>query len=163
MTDFRVEHELLLCCARTAINVKTAEQIQRLLLQGVDWPYLFRMVDQHRVVPIVYQTLSRMSAGTVPKEILDRLQRQYIDNSMQGLLLTAQLIKLVEWLRIHQIYAIPYKGPTLAVAAYGNVSLRQFGDIDILVHQRDYLKWGMHLTKLTATCCAPLASDRGRF
>ena len=35
--------------------------------------------------------------------------------------------------------AAPYKGPALAVQLYGNVALRQFSDLDILVHPRDVL------------------------
>src|SRR5262249_7263798 len=36
--------------------------------------------------------------------------------------------------------AIPYKGPTLAVAAYGRVGLREFSDLDILVKKADVLR-----------------------
>ena len=58
----------------------------------------------------------------------------------RSLQLTAELIKLSDWLDSQQIRAIPYKGPALAVVAYGSVGLRQFGDLDILVQPSDYLK-----------------------
>jgi hypothetical protein len=32
---------------------------------------------------------------------------------------------------------MPYKGPVLAVAVYGNLALRQFGDLDILIRPQD--------------------------
>jgi hypothetical protein len=32
---------------------------------------------------------------------------------------------------------VPYKGPTLAASVYGDVALREFGDLDILVPRRD--------------------------
>ena len=38
------------------------------------------------------------------------------------------------------INAIPYKGPVLANLAYGNLSFREFGDIDILINKSDALK-----------------------
>jgi hypothetical protein len=44
----------------------------------------------------------------------------------------------VHLLESYEIPAIAYKGPTLAVSAYGNLSLRQFGDLDILVQDRAY-------------------------
>jgi hypothetical protein len=37
----------------------------------------------------------------------------------------------------HGIPAIPYKGPTLAATAYGDVTLRQFSDLDILIQKED--------------------------
>jgi len=46
------------------------------------------------------------------------------------------LLKLFE---AHGIQAVPYKGPALGAAAYGNLSLRQFRDLDILVRKRDVL------------------------
>lgn len=36
---------------------------------------------------------------------------------------------------------IPYKGPALAVSVYQNLALRQFSDLDILVHT-----WDFHFT-----------------
>lgn len=38
----------------------------------------------------------------------------------------------------HGIPAIPYKGPALAVSVYQNLALRQFSDLDILVHTWDF-------------------------
>ena len=35
------------------------------------------------------------------------------------------------------IPAVAYKGPALSLRLYGNLKLRSFGDLDILVHQRD--------------------------
>ena len=40
----------------------------------------------------------------------------------------------------HGIPAIPYKGPALAASAYGNLSLRQFCDLDVLLHKRDIVR-----------------------
>ena len=34
---------------------------------------------------------------------------------------------------------LPFKGPTLAVLAYGDLALRQFNDLDILIHPDDVL------------------------
>ncbi len=39
-----------------------------------------------------------------------------------------------------QILAVPFKGPLLAASVYGDVALRQFSDLDILMHQRDILR-----------------------
>ena len=139
-TGIRPEKELLLCCARTVIDEGTADRIQILLRQAIDWSYLIDNAVHHRVVPLLYLTLRQSYPGIAPKEILQELEHHYRANVRRNLYLTVELIKLIDWLKTsHQIAVIPYKGPALAMIAYGNLSLRQFGDLDILVHQRDYL------------------------
>jgi hypothetical protein len=32
---------------------------------------------------------------------------------------------------------VPFKGPALAVQAYGDLSLRQYDDLDLLIHEAD--------------------------
>ena len=53
--------------------------------------------------------------------------------TMSNLYLTQEMLKLLSAFRKKGIPAIPYKGPVLAQAVYGNVGLRQFGDLDITV------------------------------
>jgi len=40
----------------------------------------------------------------------------------------------------HGIKAVPFKGPVLAEVAYGNFLLRQFCDLDILIHKADFAR-----------------------
>ena len=47
------------------------------------------------------------------------------------------LLKILELCETHHIDAVSYKGPILAQSIYGSLALRYFGDIDLLVHQRD--------------------------
>jgi hypothetical protein len=51
----------------------------------------------------------------------------------QNRLMAAELAALLTVLAREGIDAIPYKGPALAEELYGDVGLRQFGDLDILV------------------------------
>ena len=48
-----------------------------------------------------------------------------------------QLSTLLRNFKAAGIPAIPYKGPALAATAYGNVGLRVFGDLDILIQKED--------------------------
>ena len=58
-------------------------------------------------------------------------------NVKKNLLLTGELIKILKLFESNGIKAIPYKGPILANLAYGSISLREFGDIDILINNSD--------------------------
>jgi hypothetical protein len=47
------------------------------------------------------------------------------------------LVRLLNTFATEGIKALPYKGPALAVGVYGDLSLRQFCDLDILVRETD--------------------------
>ena len=49
----------------------------------------------------------------------------------------AELLKIFDLLKSHGVPAIAYKGPALATAVYGDIALRQFVDLDILVRKQD--------------------------
>jgi hypothetical protein len=56
------------------------------------------------------------------------------------LFLAAELTKILDLFASHGIQAIPYKGPVLAVQVYGDLTLRQFEDLDIILRQSDLPK-----------------------
>jgi Uncharacterised nucleotidyltransferase len=134
------ETALLLCCLRTCMDAERADYIRTLLQKDIDWASLLQVADQHGVIPLLYWHLNTTFAEAVPKPILDRLQSQFRINTCHNLILTHELFKCLRLFAAHDIPAIPYKGPALAAYAYGNLALRQFSDLDILVRQRDVLK-----------------------
>ena len=134
----RPEVELLLCCARTCIDSATAEQVKTLLQQDIDWTYLIETAAFHQVIPLLYQSLKNNYAEEVPDAILNLLRSYFYANGRRNFFLTNELLKLLNLFKEHDISAIPYKGPVLAASAYGNLALRQFGDLDILVSERDF-------------------------
>jgi len=136
----RPEDELLLCCARTDIGSHTAERIQSLCRGPIDWVYLIGAASAHGVKPLLCSTLIKTCPGAVPKSTLDQLRRYFQAHSLKNLFLTRELIRLLDVLEKNSISAVPWKGPVLAAAAYGNVALRQFGDLDLLVCEQDALR-----------------------
>lgn len=136
----RPEVKLLLACTRTAIDAGTAARIQGLLQQDLDWDYLLQTARRHAVVPLVYWTLHASFASAVPPATLELLRSQYRESAQHSLALTGELLKLLGLFEAQGIRAIPLKGPVLAAMAYGNLSLRRFGDLDILVRHPDVLR-----------------------
>jgi hypothetical protein len=138
ITDIRSEDRLLLCCSRTRIEEETASQIEDLLRHKIDWTYLIESAIYHRVVPLLYRSLRQISSNSIPAVVVNELQHHYESIVMNNLFLTSRLLQLINLLETHHISAIPFKGPALAFLAYGNICLRQFGDLDILVRSTDY-------------------------
>jgi hypothetical protein len=51
---------------------------------------------------------------------------------------TEELLTLLHLLDRHGLPVLSYKGPTLAMRVYGDLALRTFSDLDLLVHERDF-------------------------
>jgi hypothetical protein len=131
------EKQLLVCCSRTDINAPAAEEIRRLLGRSLDWAFVLSAAAEHGVSPLLLRNLSSAGANAVPAAQLASLKDHVRAASVRALVLTAELIRILEALSDAGIQAIPYKGPVIAAQAYGDVALRQFEDIDLVLRQRD--------------------------
>ena len=138
MNTFRPEVRLLLECARTRPDAQGANRIKSLLSNDIEWPYLLGMARGHGVMPLLYRTLNSACSDAVPKATLEELREHYYANAGRNLFLTKELLRVLHLLEAHGIPCIPYKGPVLAASVYGNLAFREFGDLDILVRERDY-------------------------
>jgi len=135
-TNIRDEDQLLLYCARTRIDPEMACRIMTLLREEIDWTYLIETAHSHGLLPLLYRSLNRVSPEVVPRA----LKEYCLSLAGRNLLMANELIKVVDLLGAHDISVIPFKGPTLAALAYGDISLRPFCDIDILVREKDAVK-----------------------
>lgn len=134
------EHALLTSCARSLIDDGGARRIEGLVGQGIDWDFFVREACHHRVVPLAWRSLSRRVADHVPRPIAEDLVVRCAAIARRNLYLTARLGEIVTRLASDGVRVLAYKGPVGAVQAYGNLSLRQFGDLDILVAPSDYAR-----------------------
>src|SRR5262249_4765077 len=99
-----------------------------------------RTALHHGVMPLVYRSLDTACPDAVPKTVMDQLRDHFNANALNNFLLTEELLELLNLFESQRVRAIPYKGPALATSVYGNLLLRQFVDLDILVRERDYLR-----------------------
>lgn len=136
-SDMRSEDELILCCARTSLDSESTDRIKILLTSRIDWLYVNQNALRHGVMPLLYINLKRTFPEAVPKSIMEQLRKQFLANIRRNLFLTGELLKLLHLFEKDGIPAIPFKGPTLAALAYGDIALRQFSDLDIFIHERD--------------------------
>ena len=114
-------------------DFNTPEKIRDLLQRGIVWERLIETADRHRVSPLLYRCLTRIRSSGIPGTALSRMTRAFHANARRNFLVTAELLQILELFRTHGIRAIPYKGPVLSAAVYGDISMRQFDDLDIIV------------------------------
>ncbi|MGZ7119679.1 MAG: nucleotidyltransferase domain-containing protein, partial [Methanobacterium sp.] len=143
----RFEDELLLYCIQTDLNNEIRDKIVSLINKDLDWHYLIEMASWHRLRPILYHNLNSICPEKVPEDVLTELKYHYNDNILKNLLLTGELIKILELLNSNGIDVIPYRGPALAILAYGNITLREFNDLDLYINKKDVPKASCILTK----------------
>lgn len=131
------EVELLLTCARARLDENQTERVKELASSDLDWDYLLRMADRHGLQPLLHWHLNSVCAAAVPEPHLQHLRVAFQRVSALNIFLTHELQRLLSIFAKNNITAVPYKGPALALQLYSNVALRQFSDLDILVHPRD--------------------------
>ncbi len=127
------EIELLLFCSQTQITPGQIERIQNLVQQPLDWDYILALAFEQGVLPLLYSQLITLCADALPQEVKVQLQEKFSVNLHHNMVLTGELLKLVELFTNHGIPVLAFKGPTLTQRAYNNLGLRQFIDLDILV------------------------------
>ncbi len=121
--------------------------MSRLCRAGLDWEFLLREARRHSVLPLLDRGL-RLHDGTRPPAPVRELLRAACRlTQRRNLALTAELLRILAALEDAGIAAVPFKGPVLAALAYGDLALRPFGDLDVLVRERDMARARAALVK----------------
>jgi len=138
MNPDRLENELILCIARRELNAERRGELRSLVRQQLDWEYLFSTAYAHRLLPLLHKHLTTAAGDIVPGHFLSRLKRDSVANSQSVLYLIAKQLNLYKLFQEHEIPVALFKGPLLAQLAYGEISLRQAGDIDVLISRQHF-------------------------
>ena len=132
-----VEAQLLLHCARVQLEPWRAERMRALVSEDLDWERLASLARKNGLSPLVFFHLSKTCPELGPPEWLDDLRNYFRANNAFNLMLSGELVRLLRLFESRGIEALPYKGPAMAAGIYGDLSLRQFCDLDMLVHESD--------------------------
>jgi hypothetical protein len=133
---------LLAACSAIPAEEKR-ERLLSLLRQPVRWDFLLDLALDHGTLPLLYQALAGVWEATpdaVPSGTMRALQQSHQLNLRKSLLLSRELIRIIDRLENFKIKAIPYKGLPLAEFLYGDIALRQAGDIDLLIRPQDFAR-----------------------
>ncbi len=131
------EIDLLLCCARTRLDAVWADRARALLRGPLDGDVLLRLSQRHKVMPLLYHSLEALGPNAATAALRDRLRGPFHAHAFRSKLLAVELVRLLGLLGSRGIAALPFKGPVLAASAYGDLGLRVFDDLDLLVQERD--------------------------
>ncbi len=142
-----LELRVLLDVARTRLSRERRHHVQSTIAGGLDADRLLALAAGHGLVPLLHHHLG--ATGELPEPAHERLRVAARESAMLNMALYAELHRLLDALDAAAIPVVPYKGPALAVSLYGNIALREFRDLDLLVRPEDVLR------------VKPLLLDRG--
>jgi hypothetical protein len=160
VASFRNEWLVLLECA------SPAHDSQRLtgLLQSVNWNRLMALAEEHGVEGHLAASLREFEAELVPPEIRQAIVERQRAQIFFTLRLTAELFRILDRFATEGIGALVVKGPVLAVQAYGDPAMRSYGDLDLLVRQRNIRRATELMSAAGYVAAVPLrAIDAGKI
>jgi hypothetical protein len=133
VSSFRNEWSVLLEAASPSHNSSRLAQ----LLRSADTSRLIVLAEEHGVIGHLVSSLSGREEDALHPQARQLLMDRQRAQNFLTLRLTAELIRLLQRFSSEEIAALVVKGPVLAVRAYGDPARRGYGDLDLLVRQRD--------------------------
>lgn len=138
----RLNHQLklLIACCQTELsqtNIKFIHSYVNDAQLPVDT--LINLANQHGILPLVYKSIKKINKDfplTSQNQLLQKLKLHYQSIVQRNMLMSAELIHITNLLKDHSIEVIAFKGPTLSHMAYGDITLRQYSDLDILIPEK---------------------------
>ena len=135
---FPPEFQLILYCARSQPASRPLKQYIDDF--AIDWGKLLALAEQHCVRPLLLQSLKAVCWDAVPPSVRLELEGFCKSNAQKNLLLAAELLRLLGRFNENEVPVVAFKGPILAEAVYGDLSLREFCDLDLLIRLQDLTK-----------------------
>lgn len=130
--------KLLVACARANLDSTKLGEVRSLAGQDdLDWPLTIQIALEHGVLPLLNKAVQGVGAEMIPPEHRQAMRERVQGSTLRNMQLLQQLLKLIADMRAKNVRVLPYKGPTLAMLAYKDLSLRPPGDLDILVPRED--------------------------
>ena len=84
----------------------------------------------HRIRPIVYRVLLETN---IPAQIKEQLKNELHAITLHNFAIAQENQRIVNRLNAHDIAAIPYKGVAFSKEFYGDISMRESSDIDLII------------------------------
>lgn len=144
MTRWPTELRIVVRCLRAGLGLGQQQRDAADLVAAgrpgdpePDWERFLGWVARHRVTPLVYAGLKAPGAPSVPDGVRAQLRHRAQANTRRVLSLGCELVRLLEAFAARSIPSLPMKGPALALQVHGDIAMRQFRDLDLLVRSED--------------------------
>jgi len=131
------EKDLLLCAARSAAGRVDLRLTKAVLSCRLDVNRVIQAAQYHGMLPLLGRHLQQIDPPSISSQVEEYLGGLMTSHRERMLRLCAELVGILHTLEQAGIQAVSYKGPAMAADLYGEPSLRDPSDLDLLIHWRD--------------------------
>jgi hypothetical protein len=100
------------------------------------WELFLRLAAHHKIAPLVAHATA-LSKASLPDHVASSLRSRAAENTVEAFRYLVELDRIQGLLMSSGIRTIALKGVPLSVSAFGNLALRDVGDIDLLIDPSD--------------------------
>ena len=130
-----LEGRLLVLCARTSVSEFVRVEIADLACDALNWELVWSLSKAHGIAPLVYRNLASICPAAVPSSIHEAYRRHNQATTLMNHVLAKELGALLAALAAQGITVIPFRGVTVAQAAYGDLTVRECVDNDLIIEE----------------------------
>jgi hypothetical protein len=127
------ELRALLACARWVLDRECRPEAFLALEACADVDHLCKTAVSHGMLGHLQRLVAGREGATEPSGLAQRLAELQRVSAQRALRQTGSLLRVLERLREAGVTAMPLKGPAWAERLYGDVTLRTWEDLDVLV------------------------------
>jgi len=128
------EWELLLECAKPQLD---RQRMAERLRAPLKWASLISLAEDHSVLGLTAARLANYDENAVSLENQENLRAWRRAYTLFTMNLTAEMFRLFDSFGAAGVEALVIKGPVLSLRCYGDPGLRQYGDLDLIVRDKD--------------------------
>ena len=129
---------LVLCaCSEDPLASDAASRLRTALDAVTDWPLLGVVASRHGMLSLLNRRVADLCPEAVPAAVRSSWRGAAVTIARRSLLMQRQLLAYFERLAEAGVPALVVKGPALAEQLYGDSTLRNFCDLDVLVRPED--------------------------
>lgn len=131
-----LEQELVL--AAISLDQSGDDRLSKLLHSELEWSRLFEITIRHGIFPLFYTRIMPLAEKLIPSDELVRWNHTLNVSTQCNLRLAWKLVPCVDLLSENAVDSLVLKGPAYALQVYGELALRPYTDLDILIRPGEF-------------------------
>ena len=133
LPGFSPELALVVACSRWPFGESVEHEILNRAAVLIDWNRFLDWVHRNRIAPLVYHNLRQTESPLIPETVVARIRDEAAHNTRRVLIQIAEAIRITRLLADAGIQSMIIKGPVLSLLAFGEPTLRDSQDIDLVI------------------------------
>lgn len=125
--------DVLIACVRDPAEERTADVLRDAVCGVTDPEALALAALRHGMSGLLFRRVSTLCPDAVSPDTLESLRRRSADVAVRGLRMQRDLLDVMGGLEAAGIRAIALKGAAIALQVYGDSTVRNSVDVDVLV------------------------------